>query len=270
METIAPDTPTDCRTPTGEKTKTHGLSDIRESIKNKGFSDKTVAIMCAGWSAATHKQYSTYLKKWETFCVTKQWNKTNSCVNNILDFLTSLFESGYSYSSINTAKSALLTIVTVNDSKDWNTNSDIVRFFKGVYNMKTPLPKYTSTWDVDTFLRFLTTLMPLHELSLKHLTLKAVSLIALVSGCRAQSIHEMNIDLCDKTHNKMCFFFKTKLKTSRPSNKAQTLIVYKYTDETLCVYRTLSAYMEKTQSLRSSQSLWTFFNHFICTFCFYQ
>ena len=177
-------------------------------------------------------------------------------MNNILEFFTSLFESGYSYSSINTAKSALLTIVTVNDSKDWNTNSDIVRFFKGVYNMKTPLPKYSSTWDVDTFLRFLTTLMPLHELSLKHLTLKAVSLIALVSGCRAQSIHEMNIDFCDKTHNKMCFFFKTKLKTSRPSNKAQTLIVYKYTDESLCVYRTLSAYIERTQSLRSSQSLW--------------
>ena len=87
-------------------------------------------------------------------CGTRERNPIESSVKHVLEFFTSLYENDASYSSINTAKSALLTIVSVDGSKQWNNQSDILRFFKGIFNLKPPKPRYTSTWDVDILLRF--------------------------------------------------------------------------------------------------------------------
>ena len=174
----------------------------------------------------------------------------------LLEFFTFLYEKNASYSSINTAKSALLTIVSVNGSKQWNNESDILRFFKGIFNLKPPKPRYTTTWDVDILLRFLKSFMPLKDLPLKELTLKAVALTALVSGSRAQTIHEMKVSLCTKSDNKMCFMFDTTLKTSKTSKKASVLVVHKFHDESLCVFLTLKEYITRTQHIRNSDHFW--------------
>ena len=73
---------------------------------------------------------------------------------------------------------------------------------KGVFNLQTPLP---ISWDIDTALKFIKTWYPYESLLLIQLTLKANFLVALVSAQRAQSIHNMDIDVMTKTQREIVF-----------------------------------------------------------------
>ena len=52
---------------------------------------------------------------------------------DVIQFLTTLFEKNLSYSSLNTARSALSTIITV-DGMSIGNHPLVVRFLKGVFN----------------------------------------------------------------------------------------------------------------------------------------
>jgi hypothetical protein len=52
------------------------------------------------------KQYAPYISKWILFCDKRKINSECPTLNQVLEFLNSLFESGLSYSAINSARSA--------------------------------------------------------------------------------------------------------------------------------------------------------------------
>ena len=182
-------------------------------------------------------------------------------VNNILEFFTELFNKGASFSAINTAKSALATFLITVDDVNWTNNFKIVKFLKGVFKLRTPLPKYSATWDVDRLLKFIISFYDTNDiLDLKDLTLKTITLIAITSGSRAQALHKMNLDLCTKNDNQFTFVFNSPLKTSTPKNNNQVLEIIKYNDEKLCPYRSLESYIKKTNSIRQDACLWISFH----------
>ena len=105
-----------------------------------------------------------------------------------------LFETGVGYSSINTARSALSCLIEPINNVQFGSHPTVLRFMKGIYQLRPPTPRYESIWDVKVVLNYLKKLVPLAGISLKMLTLKLTMLIALVSGQRRQSIHLLNID----------------------------------------------------------------------------
>lgn len=180
-------------------------------------------------------------------------------MNHIFSFLTNLFDQGYSYSSINTAKSALLNLVSIEGFNNWSESPDMARFMKGIYNLRTPTPKYSVSWDVNIVLKYLKNKRPLEELSLRELTLKTVTLIALTSGQRAQSIHLMKISNLNINENEIICFINDKTKTLRPGFKNVPIRIEKYSDDQdLCVFNSLKRYLQVTASLRqqNNQFLW--------------
>lgn len=70
----------------------------------------------------------------------------------------------------------------------------IIRFMRGVFIAKRPKPKYTKTWDVGKVLDYLKSLYPLENLDIKTLTLKTVSLIALTTAQRVQTLVSLKIN----------------------------------------------------------------------------
>lgn len=64
---------------------------------------------------------------------------------------------------------------------------------KGIFNVKPSLPKYNNVWDVSVVLDYLETLMPLYTILLRLLFHKLVTLLALLSGKRSQTLHLINI-----------------------------------------------------------------------------
>ena len=58
-------------------------------------------------------QYQTYINKWLNYCCERELDSLHPSVADVIQFLTTLFEKNLSYSSLNTARSALSTIITV-------------------------------------------------------------------------------------------------------------------------------------------------------------
>lgn len=165
-----------------------------------------------------------------------------------------MYDEGLTYSSINTARSALSTFVTLKDGSKVGTHPLVCRLLKGVYQQRTPLSKYNDIWDVDIVLCYLKKLSPVRSLNLKQLTLKLVMLLALVSGQRGQTIHVLNLN--NMTQGKCSYTFTfERLKQSRPGVKLPCVKLKPFVpDKRLCVVTVLTEYLARTSSLRGQET----------------
>ena len=57
----------------------------------------------------------------------------------------------------------------------------MVQLLKGAFNLRPPLPKYSTSWDVEVLLSFIKKLGPNESLSLKDLSQKSSILLALTT-----------------------------------------------------------------------------------------
>lgn len=146
------------------------------------------------YGTGTKRQYSTYIRKWTCYCRKRQINYIQSTLHENLDFLTALYENSLSYSAINSARSALSSFGIVNDGVTFGSHPVVIRFMKGIYNLRLPMPKYIHTWDVSIVLKEVRRLSPVKYLTLKNLKYKLIAmLICLIIAGRTQSLHLLSI-----------------------------------------------------------------------------
>ena len=110
-------------------------------------------------------------------------------VQNVLDVLSKLFSDGHSYSQINTASSALSSIISIN-KVPCGKDPDVKRFMKDIFELRPIFPKYHIIWDVKKVINYFRNLPVISDLTLKELSLKLAMLLCLVlGGQRMQTIH---------------------------------------------------------------------------------
>ena len=178
----------------------------------------------------------------------------------MIEFLTNLFHSGLGYSALNTARGALSSLGLVYEGFTAGSHPLVIRFLKGVYNLRPPKPRYTHTWDVSVVLQYLRTLSPVKTLSLKNLTLKLVMLISLTCATRLQSIHCLKLHNMTKKKSSFEFCYDELLKTSRPNFVVPKTILKAYApDRRLCVFTVMCEYLSRTVTLRTCDSLFISF-----------
>ena len=213
-----------------QKNETRSILFIRESIKNTEISDETINIINASWRDSTKQQYRNYHQKWLQFCSKKQINPFKANINNVLSFLTDLFKSGLGYSSINTARCALSSYFSLDNSVNISSNVLVKRFMKGVYTLRPALPRYNVTWDVNVVLKYLKGLSPLESLSLLQISQKLLMLLVLLSGQRGQTIHLMDIKNIFITEDNVQIVIGDLLKNSKPGKQLGELNFPAFTD----------------------------------------
>ena len=168
--------------------------------------------------------------------------------------MTALFEKNISYNSLNTQRSALSTNITV-DGMSIGNPPLVVRFLKGVFNLRPPVPRYKGVWDVSIVLRFLKTLSPVSSLSLKNLSLKLVMLLSLVTAQRGQTLRLLDINLMSTYDSTIVFTFNKPPKQFNPRTQVEPLVLKTYIHhESLCVISTLREYLQRTETLRVTGS----------------
>ena len=123
------------------------------------------------------------------------------------------FNQGLSYSTLNTAYSALSTIVVIHGEGSFGGNHIVTRFMKGVFGSHRPRPKYYTIWDVSVFLKHLSSLYPTAKLSSKNLTHKVLMFISFKS---TRAIDTLLIHLQHLTTWKKIIIPLTSLSISRP------------------------------------------------------
>ena len=205
----------------------------------KGWTDTALDIMSASLSTATTKQYESALKCWWTFCAKKQIDPLKGEIPDILSFLTEKFESGATYGTLNSARSAISLIIE-NDITD---NADIKRFFKGIFRLKPTKPNSDNIWNTDKVLENLGKLHPLENLSF-------VS-VALATAQRTQTLASIKIENIHTANSGYEIRISDLIKTSKPG-KCQPLLKLPFFRDTpeLCVASALKQYLEITKSIR--------------------
>ena len=204
------------------------------------------------WRDATSKQYSTYLRKWEIFALQNNVIVWNPEISHILEFFVTLLDQGCGYSAINTARSALSTIISVNNMPV-GKHSLVKRFLRGVFNIKPSLPRYVHTWDVNIVLNFLKNMNSFDVISLRDLSYKLVTLIALCTGQRCQTLSVLKLSDMNIINGIVYFRVSELLKQSRPGVHLKPLELKPFPlDEKLCVVKSLEVYIHRTAHLRDS------------------
>ena len=121
------------------KTTTNSLSLVREVYQWSGLSNSAVSIIMNSWRASTRKQYQVYYNKWIHYCDSNYLDIHSVSVNQVLEFLTFLFQKESSYSALKTARSALSSIVTLTDTNYTVSNHPVIKkFMKGSFNSFSP------------------------------------------------------------------------------------------------------------------------------------
>ena len=92
----------------------------------------------------------------------------HATINDGLDFLILLYKQGVGYSAINTARSALSSVITPADKTTFGEHPLVTRFLKGTFELRPSLPGYSIKWDVGIALTYLRSFPALKDLTLKH------------------------------------------------------------------------------------------------------
>ena len=172
-----------------------------------------------------------------------------------MNFLHQLFEEGLSYSGINSARSALSSVIQPTSNITFGNHPLVTKYLKGVFNARPSLPRYKHVWDVAVVLKYLQSLDPPETLSLKDLTLKVTMLLALLSSQRCQTLQCLNISHMMLSADKCTFQIKDLLKTSKPGHHFGQLEFHAYTeDKKLCIIQVLKEYINRTRSLRGEST----------------
>lgn len=194
-------------------------------------------------------QYTVAFRRWFSFCDLNNVDYYEASIPNIMYFLTNIFNSGAQYGTLNSYRSALSLIIGSRVATDDRIN----RLFKGFYKLRPSLPKYKLTWDTSVVLDFLANLYPNHELTLEQLTKKTVTLLALTTAHRVQTLSLIKIQQILRYSNMIRIKITDMIKTSRPGVHQPCLNIpfYEIKPE-ICPAGTLLSYLDITQSLRNN------------------
>ena len=115
----------------------------------------------------------------------------------------------------------------------------VSRFMKGVFRMKPPTPRLSSTRDVKHLLEFLATLDPPADLTVKMLSFKLAALLALTSSARAHELIKLDLDFVSVKSDSWEFSLAAHTKVSRPGHLARKIYLPAFLDSPkICVVKT--------------------------------
>lgn len=117
--------------------------------------------------------------------------------------------------------------------------------------MKPSKPRYEVTWDPSTVLDYISTLYPNDNLTLEDLTLKLVSLLALVTGHRMQTFSLVELNNIKILPDRIEIKITDRIKTSGLNKTQPVLILPVFTENPrICVALALKTYISATQNIR--------------------
>ena len=243
-------------TQTEQETMSSCMLNIWKRYRDRGFSKQTSSILLSALRKNTKCSYTQYIKKWEMYAHKEGLHKISPTLEQALNFLSYLYQCGLSYSAICTARSALSSFLQITDCPNFGSNRFTKLFIKGIFELRPNLPKYQSIWNVDIVLNYLEKLSPVNNICLKNLTFKLITLIALLSGQRCQTLSLLKLSEMALSDNKCIFHVQSLLRQSRSGKHLHPIELISFpVNKNLCIITTLKEYISRSSVLRSGDQL---------------
>ena len=221
---------------------------IRKHLEDKGHSQDTISIVLASWREGTKSQYQSSLNKWISYCDANDISVLSPDLPQALDFLSKLYNENASYSTINTAKSALSSLLQLDSDIPFGQLPLVKRFMKGIFEQRPSFPKHQEIWDVKLVFDYFRTQPSVANLTLKELSMKTTFLLCLLSGQRSQSIKLLDISHMNVLPDRYIFHISSKVKQTRPGKHLKLEFITYPAEEKLCIVKHLNEYISRTST----------------------
>ncbi|XP_044137826.1 uncharacterized protein LOC122928733 [Bufo gargarizans] len=230
----------------GRLSSSTGVQNLRDHWGVANLSGTARALLENAWAPGTRRAYQSAWKRWSGWCVGRSLDPLSAPVTDILEFLTSLYEEGKAYRSINLFRSAISSQHQGFAGCPAGQHPLVCRLLKGSRLSRPPRPRFTSSWDVTLVLQFFSSWPLNSSLSLRQLSAKLVTLLCLVSCKRVSDVRALDFDALSFTPGGVLFNISRRTKTNIravsypafPDNQA------------LCPVLCLKEYLSRTISLR--------------------
>ena len=176
-------------------------------------------------------------------------------MSEVANFLATLFEEGYQYSSVNAYRSAISSVHDKVEGVNVGQHPTIIRLLKGIFNVRPPIPRYSATWDVQKVLDFLEAGGKPPTMSLKALTLRTVFLLAVTRPSRSADLSQLDISRIRTLANGVVFVPTVLAKQSRQGKPIEDFFFPSFPrNVALCPVASLRMYLDKTKDLRGEET----------------
>ena len=165
-------------------------------------------------------------------------------ISELLDYFTQMYNSGASYSVLNSSKSVLSQTVLLPLYSSILEHPQITKYFKGVYNLRPPTQKITFAWDVKILFDYFNPKGENDQLSDKSLTQKLLILFLLLRGQRMNTVYFFTVDRMKVTDIGVTFSPNHVLKHSKPGKKLDSFHYRAYHNKRFCVVDCLKEYLK--------------------------
>ena len=233
------------------------MADTGSAYQAAGFPEEVTNVLLASWSQSTKKRYQGPWRAWSNWCSSRGLCPFSAPVTNVLTFLTeTVTNQSLEYRTLAVYKSAISQGHLPVGQTKLGDLPVVSRFMKGIFRMKPPTPRLSSTWDVKCLLEFLATLDPPADLTVKMLSFKLAALLTLTSSARAHELIKLDLDFVSIKGDSWEFSLAEHTKVSRPGHPARKIYLPAFPDNPrICVVKTLQEYRSRTETRRQSSRL---------------
>lgn len=155
------------------------MEHLRERLNCQGLSDQAADLILKSWRTKTNRYYDSLFGQWNHWCGERGSDPFSGPVSEVANFLACLYQERYQYNSVNVYRSAISSVHEKVDAVPTGLHPLITRLIKGIFNVRPPIRRYSSTWDVQIILNYIESNGQLENLPLKVLSLKTVFLLAI-------------------------------------------------------------------------------------------
>ena len=242
--------------PSNQETAVGGMASVGESFRRSGISEEVTDFLFKAWDEKTLVAYGRHIKVWNEFCLREQVDPFSPPLSKLMDHLLFLFNegkmdgSGYSYSSLNAARSAISAVAKINGMPA-GQHQMVCFFMRSVAKNRSNLPGGGFTWVPDLLLNTFEAWGSKTQLSLSALSKKVASLLMFLSGQRFQTIDCLDIRNMLLTQDEVILRIGDPLKTSNVRHHLQEIGFSAFpVNVDLCIVDSIRTYIQMTSSLR--------------------
>ena len=131
------------------------MEHLRERLNCQGLSYQATDLILKSWRTKTNRSYDSLFGRWNRWCGERGSDPFSGPVSEVANFLAFLFQEGYQYNSVNAYRSAISSVHEKVDGLPIGQHPLVTRLIKGIFNVRPPIPHYSSTWDVQIILNYL-------------------------------------------------------------------------------------------------------------------
>lgn len=213
------------------------------------LTEDTTRLIIESLRPATKMQYATYIIQFMNF-IEKPLKECTS--TDLLSFLSTLYHKKHlRYSAVNTARSAVSTLMDLLKGEPLGQHHLVKRFMKGVFHQRPSLPKYQSIWDPDILLNYLD--QDSNQLTTLEFSRKIATLLTLLSGNRVITIASLKTKDIHIEENRIILTPSVLGKTSKPGKPQHLIEFNSFQDRPhLCIVNQLKMYLSNTKEKRKN------------------